>query len=50
MKRITRDRHLTSEEVAKYGAIRKEIDEKKPDINARIRKPMAAILKHRPSD
>jgi len=45
MKRITRNRHLTAEEAAKYNAIRKEIDGEKPDINARIRKRMAAKRK-----
>jgi ribosome-binding protein aMBF1 (putative translation factor) len=45
MKRVTRDRHLTPEEAAKYNAIRDEIDGEKPEINARIRKRMAAKRK-----
>jgi len=45
MKRITRDRQLTAEEAAKYNAIREEIDREKPEINARIRKRMAAKRK-----
>lgn len=42
MKRITRDRRLTPEEAAKYDAIREEIEREKPEIDARIRKQMAA--------
>ena len=45
MKRVTRDNHLTSEEAAKYNAIRAEIDAEKPEINARIQKRMAAKRK-----
>lgn len=45
MKRITRDRHVTPEEAAKYNAIRKEIETEKPEIDARIRKRMAAKRK-----
>lgn len=45
MKRITRDRHLTREEAAKYDAIREEIEQEKPEINARVRKRMAAKRK-----
>ena len=41
MKRVTRDRRLTPEEAAKYNAIREEIEQEKPEINARIRKRMA---------
>ena len=45
MKRISRDRHVTPEEAAKYNAIRKEIDTEKPEIDARIRKRMATKRK-----
>jgi ribosome-binding protein aMBF1 (putative translation factor) len=45
MNRITRDRHLTPEEAAKYAAIREEIGREKPEINARIRKRLAAKRK-----
>ena len=41
MKRITRDRRLTPAEAAKYDAIRKKIEQEKPEINARIRQRMA---------
>lgn len=41
MKRITRNRHLTSEEAANYNAIREDIEQEKPEINDRIRKRMA---------
>jgi hypothetical protein len=36
MKRIIRDRHLTSEEAARYKAARDEVEAEKPEINARI--------------
>lgn len=45
MKRITRDRHLTPEEAAEYDAVRKEIEQEKPEINARIRERMSAKRK-----
>ncbi len=45
MKRIARDRRLTPEEAAKYAAIREEIEQEKPEINARIRKRMASKRK-----
>jgi hypothetical protein len=45
MKRITRDRHLTTEEAAKYNTIREQIEQEKPEINDRIRKRMAAKRK-----
>ncbi len=38
----TRDRYLTPEEVAKYRAIRKQIEREKPEINARIRADLEA--------
>jgi hypothetical protein len=41
MKRITRDRHLTSEEATRYDAIREEIDQEKPEISDRIRKRLS---------
>ena len=41
MKRVTRDRHLTSEEAAKYQSVREKIEEEKPEINARILARMA---------
>lgn len=45
MKRITRDRHLTKEEAAKYNSIRAEIEQEQPEINACIRKQIAAKRK-----
>ncbi len=45
MKRVTRERHLTPEEAAKYKGIRNEIEGEKPEINARIRTQMAAKRK-----
>ena len=42
MKRITRDQHLTKEEPAKCNAIQEEIEQEKPEINARMRKQIAA--------
>ena len=45
MKRVTRDRHLTGEEAAKYDAVREEVEQEKPEINARIRRRMAAKRK-----
>lgn len=41
MKRITRDRLLTSEEATKYDAIREEIEQEKPEISERIRARIA---------
>ncbi len=35
--RRTRDRYLTPEEAAKYRKIREQIEEEKPEINARIK-------------
>lgn len=45
MKRIVRDRRLTAEEAAKYDAIRQQIEQEKPEINARIRARLAASRK-----
>lgn len=45
MKRIVRDRHLTPDEAAKYDAIREQIEQEKPEINARIRAQLAARRK-----
>ena len=42
MKRIVRDRRLTAEEAAKYDALREQIEQEKPEINARIRAQLAA--------
>jgi ribosome-binding protein aMBF1 (putative translation factor) len=41
MKRTTRNRRLTPEEAAKYRAVREQIEQEKPQINARIRARMA---------
>src|SRR5438309_4242874 len=41
MKRITRDRRLTSEEAAKYKAIREQVAEELPDLIARHHERMA---------
>ena len=41
MKRTTRNRRLTAEEAAKYRAVREQIEQEKPEINARIRARMA---------
>jgi DNA-binding Xre family transcriptional regulator len=43
MKRITRNRRLTPEEVAKYKAIREQIAEDLPDLIARHHKRMASL-------
>jgi hypothetical protein len=40
----SRGRYLTPEEVAKYRAIREQIEREKPEINARIR---ARLEKHK---
>jgi len=40
VRRITRGRHLTPAEVDKYRAMREQIEQEKPEINARIRKQM----------
>ena len=50
MKRVNRDRRLTSEEAAKYNAIREEIEAEKPEINARIRKRMAEKRKQKAAE
>lgn len=47
MKRITRDRHLTPEEAAKYNAVREEIETEKPEINSRIRKRISEKRKQK---
>jgi ribosome-binding protein aMBF1 (putative translation factor) len=49
MKRIARDRHLTSEEAEKYNAIRGQIEQEKQDINDRIRKRIASQRKTKAS-
>jgi predicted XRE-type DNA-binding protein len=38
----TRDRYLTPEEAAKYRKIREQIEEEKPEINARIKAQLQA--------
>jgi predicted XRE-type DNA-binding protein len=38
----TRDRYLTPEEAAKYRIIREQIEEEKPQINARIKDQLEA--------
>lgn len=43
MKRITRDRHLTPEEAAKYKAIREQVAEELPDLVGRHHQRMAAL-------
>ncbi|NUQ64555.1 MAG: helix-turn-helix transcriptional regulator [Pirellulales bacterium] len=43
MKRITRDRRLTPEEVAKYKAIREQVAEELPELIARHYERMAAL-------
>lgn len=40
MKRITRTRHLTKEEAAKVNYVREQIEQEKPEINARIKKKL----------
>ena len=45
MKSIVRDRRLTAEEAAKCDAIREQIEQEKPEINARIRAQLAARRK-----
>jgi len=41
MKRIIRDRHLTSEEVRKYDRVREQAKQERPDVVERIRKRIA---------
>ncbi len=41
MKRVTRNRRLSSAEAVKYDAIREKIEQEKLEINARIRQRMA---------
>jgi DNA-binding Xre family transcriptional regulator len=43
MKRITRNRHLTAEEAAKYKAIRSQVAEELPDLIARHHERVAAL-------
>ena len=43
LKRITRDRHLTPEEAAKYNTIRAQVAEELPDLIARHRERVAAL-------
>ena len=43
MKRITRDRHLTPEEAAKYKVIREQVAEELPDLIARHHERMATL-------
>src|SRR5438445_8585792 len=43
MKRITRNRRLTSEEAAKYKAIREQVAEELPDLIARHHERMATL-------
>jgi len=43
MKRITRDRRLTPEEVAKYRAIREQVAEELPELIARHHERMATL-------
>ena len=50
MKRVNRDRRLTSEEAAKYNAIREEIEAERPEINTRIRKRMAEKRKQKAAE
>ena len=45
MKRITRDRRLTPEEIEKDRKVRELIEQEKPEINAMIRRRMAEIRK-----
>jgi DNA-binding XRE family transcriptional regulator len=42
-RRINRDRRLTPEEAAKYKAIRKQVAEELPDLNARHHERMVAL-------
>jgi DNA-binding XRE family transcriptional regulator len=43
MKRITRDRRLTPEEVAKYKAIREQVAQELPELAARHQERMAIL-------
>ncbi len=43
MKRISRNRRLTSEEAAKYQAIREQVAEELPDLIARHHERMASL-------
>ncbi len=41
MGRVSRNRRLTPEEAAEYNAVREQVEQEKPEINARIRARMA---------
>lgn len=41
MERVTRNRQLTPQDAAKYRAVREQIEQEKPEINARIRARIA---------
>ncbi len=43
IKQTTRDRRLTPEEADRYRKIREQIEQEKPEINARIRAHMAEV-------
>jgi hypothetical protein len=43
MKRITRNRRLTAEEVAKYNAVREQFAEELPDLIVRRHERMATL-------
>jgi predicted transcriptional regulator len=43
MKRITRDRRLTSEEAAAYRALRQQLDAERPELVARHQQRMASL-------
>jgi hypothetical protein len=45
----SRGRYLTPEEVAKYRAIREQIEREKPEINARIRAELEKRKRLRPN-
>jgi ribosome-binding protein aMBF1 (putative translation factor) len=43
MKRITRDRHLTAEEAARYKAVREQVAQELPDLIARHHDRMESL-------
>ncbi len=43
MKRITRDRHLTSEEAAKYKTVREQVETELPELIERHHERMATL-------
>ena len=50
MKRISRNRQLTPEEIERDRKVRAAVEQEKPEINARIRQEMAKVRKAKASE